>query len=146
VQGAALPLPRSGRMRFPGEGGLSLVEVLVAIGILVAGIAAVLQLFFIATQANVDARDATSATVLAVQKLEELRAAPFPEPGDATEYLDGRGAHLAGPAGALYERRWSVAPLPAQPAHTIVISVRVWRRGAPDRAVHLTTLRTRRAM
>ena len=118
---------------------------LVATGVLVTGITALLQLFIVATRANVEARAVTYATVLALQKIEELRAAPFPDPGDATESLDARGVRLAtGAGGALFGRRWMVEPLPAQPADTVVITVRVWRRGLADRAVQLTTVRTRR--
>ena len=127
------------------HGGFSLIEVVIATGILVTGVAAVLHLFVVASRATVDARDATYATVLALQKIEALRAAPFPEPGEAADYLDARGALVADAAGdAVYERRWTVEPLPAQPAETVVIAVRVSRRGLPGRAVHLTTLRTRR--
>lgn len=123
------------------------MEVLVATGVLVTGITALLQLFIVATRANVEARAVTYATVLALQKVEELRAASFPDPGDATEYLNARGVRLAtGARGALYERRWMVEPLPAQPADTVVITVRVWRRGLADRAVELTTVRTRRGV
>lgn len=140
---------RSGpaRQRPPGEDGVSLIEVLIATGVLVTGVAAVLQLFIIATRATVDARDATYATVLALQKIEELRAAPFPEPGEATEHLNARGAVVVdGTGGALYDRRWTVAPLPAQPADTVVITVLVSRRGVADRAVRLMTIRTRRGV
>jgi len=144
VQGIGIPVARSLAVGCRDESGLSLAEVLVATGILIAGIAAVLPLFVVATRANVEARDVTYATVLAAQKMEELRAAPFPAPGGALEYLDGGGAGLSGPAGAVYARRWDVAPLPAQPADTVVISVRVWRRGLADRGVGLTTIRTRR--
>lgn len=123
------------------------MEVLVATGVLVTGITALLQLFIVATRANVEARAVTYATVLALQKVEELRAAPFPDPGDATEYLNARGVRLAtGAGGALFERHWMVEPLPAQPADTVVITVRVWRRGLADRAVELTTMRTRRGV
>ena len=126
------------------DGGFTLVEVLVATGVLVAGIAAVLQLFFIATQATLDARDATYAAVLAAQKIEELRASPFPAPGDAVEYLNQRGAQVTDRAEALYERHWTVTPLPLQPADTVVLTVRVWRRGVAGRGVRLMTARTRR--
>jgi Tfp pilus assembly protein PilV len=128
------------------EGGFSLVEVLVAAAILVAGIGAILQLFVIATRATSDARDATYAAVLAAQKLEEVRAAPFPGPVDATEYLDIRGAPLVARAGALYERRTIVTWLPTQPGETVVITVRVWRRGREHRALRLATVRTRRGV
>lgn len=126
------------------EGGFSLVEVLVAAGVLVTGIAAVVQLFVIATQATLDARDATYGAVLAAQKIEQLRATAFLVPGDAIEYLNYRGAEVLDRVDALYERRWTVVPLPLQPAESVVLTVRVWRRGVAGRTVRLTTVRTRR--
>lgn len=129
-----------------GERGLSLVEVLVATGVLVTGITALLQLFVAAVRANVDARADTFATVLALQKIEALRAGPIPGPDEATEYLDPRGRPVGGRPGALYERRWTVEPLPLQPGDTVVMTVRVWRHGLAARAVQLTTLRTRRGV
>jgi type II secretory pathway pseudopilin PulG len=56
------------------EAGFTLAEVLVATGILVTGLVAVAQLFAIGTQANIAARSTTYATVLAEQKIEQLRA------------------------------------------------------------------------
>jgi Tfp pilus assembly protein PilV len=127
------------------EDGFSLLEALIAAGVLVAGITAVLQLWLVAAHANVEARDATYATVLAAQKMEELRAAPFPDPGGTTEYLDARGDRLsAGPDGAAFERRWTVEPLLADPDAARVVIVRVWRRGAAHRAVQLAMVRMRR--
>lgn len=124
--------------------GFGLIEVVVAAGVLVTGLAAVLHLFVIAAGATSAARDATYAAVLALQKVEELRAAPFPAPGGATEYLDARGALVAPGDGVLYERRWSAEPLAAQPADTMVVTVHVSRRGVAGRGVRLVTLRTRR--
>ncbi|MBI3046960.1 MAG: hypothetical protein HYY76_01490 [Acidobacteria bacterium] len=118
---------------------------MIATGLLAGGVAALLQLFLVAARATSDSRDATYATVLALQKIEELRAAPFDAVTETTEYLDARGTALAGGTrGALYERRWAVEPLPADPADAVAITVVVSRRGAPDRAVRLATIRTRR--
>jgi len=132
------------------EGGFSLIEVLIAAGLLATGIGALLQLFVVAARANLDARHTTYATVLAAQKVEELRAAPFPGPTASSDALDRHGTRLVEGVNApeaLYERRWTVEPLPAQPAETVVITVVVSRRGLPDaHAVHLTTFRTRRGV
>jgi Tfp pilus assembly protein PilV len=128
--------------------GVSLVDALIATGVLATGIAALLQLFVIAARANVDARDATYATVLAAQKIEELRAGPLPESTTSIDFPDAQGRALADGArarAARYQRRWTVAPLSADPVDTVVITVVVSRRGAPDRAVRLATVRTRRA-
>jgi len=62
--------------RFPraGQDGFSLLEVLVATTVLTVGLAALAQLFVIATRANIGARMTTSASLLAQQKMEQLRA------------------------------------------------------------------------
>jgi type II secretory pathway pseudopilin PulG len=56
------------------ESGFSLIEVLVAAGLLAVALITLVQLFVLAIQSNLDARSTTDATVLAQQKLEELRA------------------------------------------------------------------------
>ena len=53
--------------REPPEGGFSLIEVLVAAGLLVGSLAALAFVFMFATRANADAQYATYATVLAMQ-------------------------------------------------------------------------------
>lgn len=56
-----------------GEAGFSIIEVVVAIGLLVVAVAALAQLFAISTRANGSSRSTTLASVLAQQKLEQLR-------------------------------------------------------------------------
>jgi type II secretory pathway pseudopilin PulG len=76
------------------------------------------------------------------------------------DYLDANGQALGGgadpPAGALYVRRWSIEPLPANPSNTLVLQVFVFRvdgRGnnLPEGAVsrfpeeaRLVTVKTRK--
>ena len=55
------------------EGGFSLVEVLVATGILAASLVTLAQLFAMSTRSNIASRSTTYAAVLAQQKMEELR-------------------------------------------------------------------------
>jgi type II secretory pathway pseudopilin PulG len=55
------------------EAGFSIVEVLVATGLLAAALVALAELFVIATNANRGARATTMATTLAEQKIEQLR-------------------------------------------------------------------------
>jgi hypothetical protein len=57
-----------------GEGGFSLAEVMVATGLLAASLVTLAQLFGLATRSNIAARNTTYASVLAQQKVEELRA------------------------------------------------------------------------
>src|SRR5215217_4732205 len=54
--------------------GFSLVEVLVSMGLLTAVSLGVAQLFAVSSKANLAARNETSTTALAEQKLEQLRA------------------------------------------------------------------------
>ena len=56
------------------ESGFSLIEVLVASGLLASALIALAQLFAISTATNLSSRNTTYAAVLAEQKLEELRA------------------------------------------------------------------------
>ncbi len=145
---------------FSAASGFSLVEVLIATGLLITAVASLAQLFAVATRANFDAGATTWATVLAAQRIEELRADPFPERlvDQSVEYLDSRGDRLDTPASTgrrAYTRRWWIAPLPSA-SDTIAITVVVsrYRRGEgslPDSggrlgsAARLVTLRTRRA-
>ena len=56
-----------------GEHGFSILEVLMATTVLTVGIAALAQLFALSTRANVSAKVTTAASVLAQQKMEQLR-------------------------------------------------------------------------
>jgi prepilin-type N-terminal cleavage/methylation domain-containing protein len=55
------------------ESGFSILEVLVAITILTVAVAALAQMFALSTRANSSARATTYASVLAQQKMEQLR-------------------------------------------------------------------------
>jgi type II secretory pathway pseudopilin PulG len=55
------------------EGGFSLAEVMVATGLLAASLVTLAQLFAVATRSNIASRSTTYASVLAQQKVEELR-------------------------------------------------------------------------
>jgi type II secretory pathway pseudopilin PulG len=62
------------KSKFSSASGFSLIETMVATGILSAALVALAQLFAMSTQTNTSARDTTFATVLAEQKIEQLRA------------------------------------------------------------------------
>lgn len=57
--------------------GFSLLEVLIATTVLVAALAGLAQLFAVASSANGGAKAATYATILAEQKMEQLRSLAF---------------------------------------------------------------------
>ena len=145
-----------------GSDGFSLVEVLVATGLLMTAIVSLAQLFVLATRANVAAGEMTEATVFAAQKIEELRAAPFPSVlgSPSVDYLDSRGERLGAAAGRrAYVRRWWIE---SRRASTVALTVVVSRyrlgdrdmfdsgdppgeRALPQEIVRVVTLRTRRA-
>jgi type II secretory pathway pseudopilin PulG len=165
------------------ESGFSLVETLVATGLLAGAVAVLGQMFAISMAENTSARTGTFAAVLAEQKMEQLRgltwgfsaddddaglglplsdrssniALPIqsatggpglsPSPSNSlranvdgyVDYVDGFGRIIGGgatvPAGAIYIRRWSVEPLPANPNDTVILQVVVTRsrdRGTAD--------------
>ena len=70
VERAALPADGEGA----GETGFSLIEVLLATTLLTVGIISLAQLFAVSTRANTNARLTTFTTVLAQQKMEQLRS------------------------------------------------------------------------
>jgi hypothetical protein len=170
-----------------------LLEVLIATTILTAAVVSLAQLFAIATRANSSAREATYASVLARQKMEQLRGLawgfdpqglPFsdlstditvtperpnggvglsPSPSNTLtistdgycDYVDAFGNSLGGgssaPASTVYIRRWSIEPLPANPADSLVLQVLVTRagnRGAAARRLpneaRIVSVRTRK--
>jgi prepilin-type N-terminal cleavage/methylation domain-containing protein len=161
---------------FSDARGLSLIEVLVATAILTVCLVSLAPLFTLATTSNTAAAYTTEAAVLAEQKLEELRALPWTvdlagagltlSPANAlqentagyVDYIDAFGTALDGsgpkpPPGASFTRRWSIEPLVADPANTLVIQALVIPRrdgSAPKPgivrfhgAVRLVTVRTR---
>ena len=97
------------------------MEVVIAVGLLVTLAAGVAHLFALSARSMVRARHRTSSLVLAVDKLEQVRAGvrglPAPETqGARTEHLDAAGRPPGGggapPSGSLYVREWSVSALP----------------------------------
>jgi len=108
--------------------GFTLLEVLIANSILAVGIMALAQLLAMEVTANADAGQMTFATLLAAQKIEDLRSAPWESlNGSAGEFVDypdraGRSvARAAAPTG--FTRRWSITPWSADPNNTLVIQV-----------------------
>src|SRR4051794_19508940 len=82
--------------------GVSLLEVIVAVGLLSGAVAGLAQLVAFATRANLGARATTVSVVLAAQKMEQLRAQPnadrSPSGGsllddlpDFSDFFDGVG-------------------------------------------------------
>jgi hypothetical protein len=108
--------------------GFSLAETLIALGIFAAALLSLAQLFTISAAVIQRARHVTIASVIASQKLEELRALPAAaRAADGIELIDRDGSVLppGRSRGGAYTRRWSVRPHAADPDRLSVIDVRV---------------------
>jgi prepilin-type N-terminal cleavage/methylation domain-containing protein len=117
--------------------GFTLIEVLVAAGLMATLALGVAPLFRIAAERNRESRLQTLATLIAFQKVEEIKslgpAGLARSPAGSLDsdidryfdHLDVRGAALV--------RRWSIAPLSAGPAGVIVIQVLVAPAGNVSR-------------
>lgn len=71
------PAARRAQAHRRAEAGFSIIEVIVATGLLASALVALAQLFAIATQTNANARSSTLTMILAEQKLEQLRALQY---------------------------------------------------------------------
>jgi prepilin-type N-terminal cleavage/methylation domain-containing protein len=83
AQRAGARLPRAGEAR-----GFSLIEVMVALAILTGSLFVVAQLMVVASRAADASRETTTATALAAQKIEQLRALAWGMAPDGTEIAD----------------------------------------------------------
>ncbi|MDP6582174.1 MAG: hypothetical protein QF681_16090 [Vicinamibacterales bacterium] len=96
--------------------GIGLVEVIIAVGLFVTLAAGIVPLFSLSARSLAGARHRTSSLILAVDKLEQLRAT-VPTPGAGqTEYLDTNG-RLIGigrtpPSDTVYVRVWTAGSRP----------------------------------
>ena len=146
-------------VRAGAERGDGLVEVLVAATLFAALTTGVAQLFAMSARSLVSARQRTSALMLAVDRIEQLRAggdpwgAPTGAAPDETEFLGAAGEVVGRgggpPAGTVYRRSSSVRPRAAQPGVLTVevrvgfgpgIDARVFRGASPHEVVVTTLL------
>lgn len=96
------------------DAGFTLVEVLVAAGILAAALVSLAGLFPRAVEVNLAARTRVHATILAVQKIEELRASvssgeTVAGSGEDHVTWSGELAGGSGPGASAFARRWQLA-------------------------------------
>ena len=137
---------------------MHLVEVLIASSLLAAVCASLPAAFASAAQASLAAGQTTLAAILAAQKVEELRSAPFAAAGplESSDVIDTAGQVIdsvgSQPA---FRRLWRTEWLAASPDQTLVITVVVAPYGVrapallatpPRGAARLVTLRTRKTM
>jgi type II secretory pathway pseudopilin PulG len=128
------------RSRMARARGFTVIEAVVAAAIVITALGSVTQLVVLSRQTVTAARARSTATLLAVDKMEELRgrwpAASSPDSldRDVDGFCDRRG---------VFTRRWSVRPLPSNPAAAVVVQVRVMSIDGVD--TRLTTVRAARA-
>jgi hypothetical protein len=121
--------------------GFSILEAVIAIGIMTSAVVVLGGVMATATANNLLARNVSVASVAAVQKIEQLRTIEWDgaalSPTQSldenmsgwVEFLDSGGVVIGGtttpPAGTVFIRRWSVAPHAAAVDDARVIEVLV---------------------
>jgi Tfp pilus assembly protein PilV len=115
--------------------GFSLVETVIATGLLIAAFVTLAQLVSAGVQSGLAARTRTASALLAQQKLEELRALPWPALTSGNEPVESEGRRFV--------RRWSVEPA-AFNAAVLIVEVTVAPEESPGHGVSLTTARAKR--
>lgn len=107
----------------------SLVETLIANGVVITAVVGVAQLFAVTTETNRRAAVQTWMAICAAQKLEELRTIEA-DSAVGVEHLDADGAPVSASL-AVYERRWSIAPYETDPARLLQLEVVVRSTARP---------------
>lgn len=140
--------------------GFTLIEVLIATGLLITALAGLAQLFTASVRFTRDSARAGGALMAAQAKIEALRALPFgydeagqpltdpglePSPADALEHdaepfadwLDRDGVVLSDTAGAAFTRRWRVTWITEDEPAALAIDVCVFHGDAGERGARL---------
>ena len=131
--------------------GFSLVETIVATSLLALALVTLAQFVGAGMQSGATARARAATTLMAEQKMEQLRALSWAAnaaiPPDVTDYLDASGNERCPganePCGdAVYVRRWSATPAPFLTG-LLVIEVDVRLVGKGHGSTTLVTARAR---
>ena len=131
--------------------GFSLIETIVATSLVAVGLVALAQFVAVGMQNGAAARTRAATTLMAEQKMEQIRALPWTEiaamPGSVTDYLDASGQQqcvgASNPCGsAVYARRWSAQPA-AFSTDVLVIEVDVHLVAEGHGSTTLVTARAR---
>lgn len=165
--------------RIKNDSGSLLIEALTAAAVVITISTGVALLLVRSTMATRDAGTQSAAVLLAQQKLEQLSALEWridssgvsrsdvtsnlsvdppdasgsgllPSPADALDRNTPGFTDFVGPDQRVsFVRRWSVAPYPGDPSHTIVVTVivlpvgKAFEAATSSDAVRLQTIRTR---
>ena len=131
-------------MRCRESSGFTLVETLIACGLVVAASLGTMQLFAYALAQNQVARDQLVMGVVAASRLDELAAAAragtlAPTATDSLDRAVSGCNDAVTEGGRAYQRRWRVAAVPGYPSSVYAITVRVFP-AAGGTEVRLTTI------
>lgn len=119
-----------------GEEGFTLIEVMIALLLLLIGVAGVLSLQMVSVKATGYSRHATEATILGEDKMEELFSVAAADLIDGTDTVDSDGV---GNAAGLYTRTWTIAS--AGTIALVTVGVTWQEKGAESHTITLATQR-----
>lgn len=122
------------------EKGIGLVEIIIAMLIFAVGITAAIRTLPVSNRSTTRARNLTTATNLAQQKIEELMGVPY---NDA-QLSAGNYNDQDNPIERIYTRTWTVTDDdPVQDMKTVTVNV-TYLSGSKDNTVTLSTYITSR--
>lgn len=114
--------------------GFTLIEVMIALLLLLIGVAGVLTMQMVSVSATGYSRHATEATILAEDKMEELMTMAPAILADGTDTVDSKGVD---DVNGFYDRTWTVQPVGAVNTVTIVVS---WNeKGTEPHSISIAT-------
>ncbi len=113
--------------------GFTLIEVLIAMAILAIGMMAVISMQLSAVRNNTKGDLITQATLLAKQKMEQLKSV-----GSVTTLTDGSESDIdqSGQSGGIFDRSWTIAnPLGGSATRQLAVTVEWAHRGISSSVV-----------
>lgn len=132
-------LSTNGRTRVKRQSGFTLVELLVALTVLMIGVAGILGMHLTSMRAAAYSRHATEAAVLGEDRMEELRTLPTAALTAGTDTVNPQG--LADVDG-YYTRAWSVTWGGGGTLATLTVTVSWLERGFEPHSVIMRTQRS----
>jgi type IV pilus assembly protein PilV len=131
-------MKRPARQPRRGQGGFTIIELMIALTILLIGITGILSMQLTALKATSYSRHATEASVLAEDLMEELRTLPLASVVDGNEPVDAQGNY---DADGVFTRAWTVVWNGDLATITVTVS---WNEHGNE--PHAIVLRTQRQL